>query len=61
MKSKAVYICQECGYQTAKWLGKCPGCNQWNTLLETIVKEEKKTTQKAKGKKNKKYFDEIVT
>lgn len=47
MKSKAVYICQECGYQTAKWLGKCPGCNQWNTLLETIVKEEKKTTQKA--------------
>ncbi len=43
MKSKTVYICRECGYQSAKWLGKCPSCNQWNTLDETLLKEEKKT------------------
>lgn len=43
MKSKTTYICRECGYQTAKWLGKCPGCDQWNTLEETIIKDEKKS------------------
>ncbi len=47
MKSKTTYICRECGYQTAKWLGKCPGCNQWNTLEETLVKEEKKSAPTA--------------
>ncbi|MBK6633291.1 MAG: hypothetical protein IPG38_02315 [Chitinophagaceae bacterium] len=26
-------FCQGCGYESAKWLGKCPGCNNWNTLL----------------------------
>lgn len=41
MKSKSTYICRECGYQTAKWLGKCPGCGQWNTFDETLIKEEK--------------------
>ena len=41
MKSKSTYICRECGYQTAKWLGKCPGCGQWNTFDETLVAEEK--------------------
>ncbi len=46
MKSKTVYICRECGYQTPKWLGKCPGCNQWNTLDETVIKEETKTAKK---------------
>ncbi len=41
MKSKTTFICSECGYQTAKWLGKCPGCNGWNTLVETIVADKK--------------------
>lgn len=41
MKTKAMYICSECGYQTPKWMGKCPGCNGWSTLIETIVNEEK--------------------
>ncbi len=45
MKTKSVYICNECGYQTPKWLGKCPSCNQWNTFEETLLKEEiKKST-----------------
>lgn len=47
MKTKTTYICRECGYQTAKWLGKCPGCNQWNTLEETIINDEKKPAAKS--------------
>ena len=34
-KLKTRYICSECGYETPRWLGKCPGCDQWNTLIET--------------------------
>lgn len=44
MKSKSVYICRECGYQSAKWMGKCPSCNQWNTMDETLIAEEKKSS-----------------
>ncbi len=44
MKSKTTYICRECGYKSPKWLGKCPSCGNWNTLEETIVAPEKKTS-----------------
>lgn len=45
---KTVYFCQECGYESPKWLGQCPGCGQWNTFVEEEVskltaKEEKRT------------------
>ena len=36
-KIKSVYVCQECGYETPKWLGKCPDCNNWNTFEEEVV------------------------
>ncbi len=36
-KAKTVFICKECGYESAKWLGKCPSCNQWNTLEEELA------------------------
>ncbi len=36
-KAKTVYICSNCGYESAKWLGKCPGCNAWNTMEEDVV------------------------
>ncbi len=48
MKSKTVYICRECGYQSAKWLGKCSACGGWNTMDETLAKEEKKAASTAK-------------
>ena len=35
-KIKKVFICQECGYISPKWLGRCPGCQEWNTMLEEI-------------------------
>lgn len=33
-KSKIVFFCKECGYESAKWLGQCPGCRQWDTFVE---------------------------
>ncbi len=39
MTTRTVYICQSCGYQTSRWLGKCPSCEEWNTLQEKIAFE----------------------
>ena len=36
-KKKTVFVCQECGYEAPKWLGRCPGCGAWNTLVEEVV------------------------
>jgi DNA repair protein RadA/Sms len=36
-KTKTKYRCQECGYESAKWMGNCPGCRQWNTMVEEIA------------------------
>ena len=30
----SVFFCGECGYESTKWLGKCPACGSWNTMLE---------------------------
>lgn len=35
-KAKSIYVCSECGYESPKWFGKCPGCNQWNTMNEEL-------------------------
>ncbi|SHK75622.1 DNA repair protein RadA/Sms [Clostridium cavendishii DSM 21758] len=42
-KIKTLYTCQQCGYESVKWLGKCPSCNGWNTFIEELKdnKEEK--------------------
>jgi DNA repair protein RadA/Sms len=37
LREKTIYTCQQCGFQSPKWLGKCPDCRQWNTLAEEIV------------------------
>ena len=34
---KVVYFCQECGYESSKWMGQCPGCRAWNTFVEEPV------------------------
>lgn len=36
-KDKIAYVCTHCGYEASKWMGKCPGCNQWNTFKEFRV------------------------
>ncbi len=40
-KAKTHFVCQACGYQAPKWLGRCPGCQEWNTFVEERVIEEK--------------------
>ncbi len=42
-KTKTIFICQECGYESPKWLGKCPACGEWNTLVEEIQSAPNKT------------------
>ena len=50
-KDKTIFVCSSCGYESAKWLGKCPACNEWNSFYEEkIIKENKNSAEK--GKKN---------
>jgi len=42
LKQKTIYSCQQCGLQSPKWLGKCPDCGQWNSLVEETVTVAKK-------------------
>lgn len=38
-KAKSLYICSDCGYESAKWYGCCPGCGEWNTMNEEILSQ----------------------
>jgi DNA repair protein RadA/Sms len=40
MKIKTAFFCQHCGYESAKWAGKCPSCGQWNTFVEEKVQKD---------------------
>ena len=42
-KAKSLFVCNECGYESPKWLGKCPACNSWNTFFEQKIVESKST------------------
>ena len=39
-KVKTKYVCKECGYQSLRWMGKCPGCQEWETLVEEIAEKK---------------------
>lgn len=39
-KVKSAFFCQNCGYEAAKWLGKCPSCNEWNTFVEELIQKQ---------------------
>ena len=41
-KIKTAYFCQNCGYESAKWLGKCPSCHQWNSFVEELIQKDTK-------------------
>ncbi|MBU8893587.1 MAG: DNA repair protein RadA [Bacteroidales bacterium] len=40
-KSKTIYFCQNCGAESAKWIGRCPSCGEWNTYVEQVVSKTK--------------------
>jgi DNA repair protein RadA/Sms len=44
-QTKSIYTCQNCGAQSAKWIGKCPACNEWNSYVEEVI-SKKQTTGK---------------
>lgn len=60
-KIKTVFTCQECGYQSPKWLGKCPDCNQWNSFSEEeSIKPSKAAPKSIAGRESKpKTINEI--
>ena len=53
-KAKTIFVCNNCGYETAKWLGKCPACNEWNSLVEEKIQ---KTSDGIFGKDEKKKIN----
>ncbi len=59
MKFRTVYVCQNCGYKTPKWLGQCPDCSAWNTLAEEVVAEP--TKKEASSKKALTNFSSEIT
>lgn len=50
-KSKSIYVCSECGYESVKWYGKCPSCGEWNTMEEQqpVVLGKKGSTGKTRA------------
>jgi DNA repair protein RadA/Sms len=57
-KIKTAYFCQNCGYESAKWLGKCPSCGQWNTFVEELIQKDVK---KSSSNEWQSYNGDVVT
>jgi DNA repair protein RadA/Sms len=53
-KSKTMYYCKNCGAQSAKWLGRCPECNEWNTFEEEVILQDSTTAVKG-------HYSPVVT
>src|ERR1035441_9234045 len=49
MARTTVHVCSECGFQSAKWHGQCPGCEAWNTLVEESLKTPTRAGARARG------------
>ena len=66
-KQTSVYFCQSCGYESAKWMGQCPGCHEWNTFVEEpVVKADPgsasfRISSAAKGGASGKALSEITS
>ena len=48
-KQRSMYICSECGYESGKWYGKCPGCGEWNTMNEETPAVKSTVTKRSSG------------
>ena len=58
-KNKTIFFCKECGHESAKWLGQCPGCRQWDTFVEEPV-SKKIINTRAKSVSEPQLLQEIV-
>lgn len=52
VKYKTKYVCQNCGYSTPRWTGKCPECGNWNTFVEEIVETDRRKLSKSSSLKS---------
>lgn len=61
-KNKTVFVCNECGYESVKWFGQCPGCKEWNTLVEEVkvVSNNSKNIKTSPSYSGAVKLDEIV-
>lgn len=55
-KAKSVFVCNNCGYESGKWLGKCPACNEWNSFFE-----QKLETKEIENKRQNKQIQEPIS
>ena len=60
-KIKSVFFCQECGYESSKWMGQCPGCRQWNTFVEETVKPKAEDAPKVEVAPKAEVKEQTVT
>ena len=61
-KAKTSFFCQQCGYESVKWVGQCPSCNQWNTFVEEqIQKENSKNNNSWKDYNDEKRINKTVS
>lgn len=61
MKSKTVFVCKECGNESSKWMGNCPACGTWNSLIEELVERTSGAAPKFKSKATPKPIGEVST
>ena len=48
-KNTTVFYCQNCGFESTKWMGQCPGCREWNSFVEEVVSSASLKNNKAKS------------
>lgn len=60
-KQKSAFFCQQCGYESTKWLGKCPACQQWNSFVEEIKTKEVKSASSSSWQVGSQTYKPVVT
>ena len=60
-KSKSAFFCNNCGYESAKWAGKCPACNEWNTFTEELIDKGKEATTDWQGYHNNQNGNQAIS
>jgi Rubredoxin metal binding domain len=60
-KVKSAFFCSNCGYESAKWVGKCPSCQQWNTFIEEIIQKDNTRNSATWKEETPKHSSKIVS
>jgi DNA repair protein RadA/Sms len=61
-KTKSAFFCQNCGYESVKWVGQCPSCGQWNTFIEELIsKDTEKNNNGWKDYHDTKRSDKVIS